>query len=429
MGIALFSILLCIYLFFGLYILSLNYKVKLNQLFFVVCCCFSLVCLGAIFNQAADLDVSIQRWYKFSLILYHFCWYLILVYYINLTKIIRPVWYTYLILAVPITLLIVLLLLRGPYSIFYYTKNGIRYVINYYSSFSKLIPLINIVTFFYLSISIILLVIAYRKTIQRKIKRQIIIILTAQALSVLLAFIDHIVLFYWYGVFTSRIPGFILLYSLLWISGIWISLVKYRFMSITPAMISQDILSNIDECVILLDNDMKIISINDKIPEMMHTKRNYLNSHISALIDHYDTVSGEIVKLKQGKCNDFSCRLNFTSETDSPLCMDVKFKCIRDKYADLIGILMIAKEVKELRQLKCIYRITDREAIVIQSVISGKTNHGIAVELSIAERTVKAHLTNIFNKLGVDNKMQLVMLLKNFNLIPEKQADKILFSR
>lgn len=106
--------------------------------------------------------------------------------------------------------------------------------------------------------------------------------------------------------------------------------------------------------------------------------------------------------------------------------MDAKFKIIKDKFNDLAGYLIIAKEVREVKQLKEIYKITNREASIIQHIISGQTNHEIADELFISERTVKAHITNIFNKLVVDNRIQLIMLLKEYDLIPS-QADKMLF--
>ena len=77
-----------------------------------------------------------------------------------------------------------------------------------------------------------------------------------------------------------------------------------------------------------------------------------------------------------------------------------------------------------MKQLKTLYQITDREADVMQLIISGLTNKEIADHLNIAERTIKTHITNIYNKLGVDNKIQLLHLLKDFNLIPEQNSDK-----
>jgi NarL family two-component system response regulator YdfI len=48
--------------------------------------------------------------------------------------------------------------------------------------------------------------------------------------------------------------------------------------------------------------------------------------------------------------------------------------------------------------------ITDRELEVLREVGEGKTSKQIAFQLGITERTVKAHLTNIYNKLGVDSR-------------------------
>ncbi|MBO9600738.1 MAG: response regulator transcription factor [Cohnella sp.] len=52
--------------------------------------------------------------------------------------------------------------------------------------------------------------------------------------------------------------------------------------------------------------------------------------------------------------------------------------------------------------------LTDREARILRSIARGFRSKEIAADLGIAERTVKAHLTNIYNKLGVDSRSQAV---------------------
>jgi two-component system, NarL family, response regulator YdfI len=52
--------------------------------------------------------------------------------------------------------------------------------------------------------------------------------------------------------------------------------------------------------------------------------------------------------------------------------------------------------------------LTDKEVDILQAVARGSRSKEIASELGIAERTVKAHLTNIYNKLGVDSRSQAV---------------------
>ena len=51
-------------------------------------------------------------------------------------------------------------------------------------------------------------------------------------------------------------------------------------------------------------------------------------------------------------------------------------------------------------------------------------NKDMAKKLDIAETTLKRHITNIYNKLSVNNKVELINLLKDFNIIPEKDAER-----
>jgi two-component system nitrate/nitrite response regulator NarL len=54
-------------------------------------------------------------------------------------------------------------------------------------------------------------------------------------------------------------------------------------------------------------------------------------------------------------------------------------------------------------------RLTARERQLVTLVAAGASNKEIAERLSIAERTVKAHLTSIFQKLGVSGRLHLAV--------------------
>jgi len=55
-------------------------------------------------------------------------------------------------------------------------------------------------------------------------------------------------------------------------------------------------------------------------------------------------------------------------------------------------------------------RLSAREREVLRLVATGRSNKEIASALQIAERTVKFHVTAIFNKLGADNRAQAVAI-------------------
>lgn len=52
--------------------------------------------------------------------------------------------------------------------------------------------------------------------------------------------------------------------------------------------------------------------------------------------------------------------------------------------------------------------LTERELEVLTAVARGDRNKEIALQLGVTERTIKAHLTNVYNKLGVDSKAAAV---------------------
>ena len=53
--------------------------------------------------------------------------------------------------------------------------------------------------------------------------------------------------------------------------------------------------------------------------------------------------------------------------------------------------------------------LTPRELNIVRRIASGRTNRQVSQEFRISERTVKHHLTNIFTKLGVSNRLQLAI--------------------
>ncbi|MDE0929886.1 MAG: response regulator transcription factor [Halioglobus sp.] len=60
--------------------------------------------------------------------------------------------------------------------------------------------------------------------------------------------------------------------------------------------------------------------------------------------------------------------------------------------------------------------LTSRETMVAERVAHGASNREIAEALEISERTVKAHLTTSFEKLGVRDRVQLALRMNNIDI-------------
>ncbi len=65
----------------------------------------------------------------------------------------------------------------------------------------------------------------------------------------------------------------------------------------------------------------------------------------------------------------------------------------------------------------CNYALTPRELEIVQMVAQGRSNKDVGVAFSICERTVKHHLTNIFGKLGVSNRLALALFARDNQML------------
>ena len=55
--------------------------------------------------------------------------------------------------------------------------------------------------------------------------------------------------------------------------------------------------------------------------------------------------------------------------------------------------------------MKTLASLTPREMEILQLVVAGYTNKGIAAEMYISEKTVEFHLDNIYTKIGTRTRM------------------------
>jgi two-component system, NarL family, response regulator LiaR len=69
--------------------------------------------------------------------------------------------------------------------------------------------------------------------------------------------------------------------------------------------------------------------------------------------------------------------------------------------------------------------LTDAERKILAALVKGYSNQEISKQYSISVATVKYHLTNIFSKLGVRNRVEVTTLALEHNLVenPNQEAD------
>lgn len=85
---------------------------------------------------------------------------------------------------------------------------------------------------------------------------------------------------------------------------------------------------------------------------------------------------------------------------------------------EMMAKLISSKEKKsKVKSPSEVYNLTEKELFILQAAAKGYRNKDIAFDMGIAERTVKAHLTNIFNKLSVNTRTEAVAVALEHKLL------------
>jgi two-component system, NarL family, response regulator YdfI len=82
-----------------------------------------------------------------------------------------------------------------------------------------------------------------------------------------------------------------------------------------------------------------------------------------------------------------------------------------------IMVRVLAQANKQQAGTKEPVNLTEREVEVLASVARGERSKEIASHLGISERTVKAHLASIYNKLGVDSRAAAIAVAAQMGLL------------
>lgn len=77
---------------------------------------------------------------------------------------------------------------------------------------------------------------------------------------------------------------------------------------------------------------------------------------------------------------------------------------------------LLAQRQPEKRSDDCLDLLSERESQVARLVAGGASNKEIAGQLFITERTVKAHLSAVFEKLGLRDRLQLSLKINGLSV-------------
>ena len=90
----------------------------------------------------------------------------------------------------------------------------------------------------------------------------------------------------------------------------------------------------------------------------------------------------------------------------------------REPVTDMVQYLREQVAAQQVPKAKA-YGLTRRETEILGTIVAGLSNKEIATKFTLSEDTVKHHLTNIFDKVGVSSRLELALFAINNHLIDD----------
>jgi two-component system, NarL family, nitrate/nitrite response regulator NarL len=88
----------------------------------------------------------------------------------------------------------------------------------------------------------------------------------------------------------------------------------------------------------------------------------------------------------------------------------------RERVADLVRVFRSGPSDSHDKRP---FGLTSRELQVVEAVVAGYTNKEIADHLTISHNTAKHHLSSIFDKLGVSNRLELALFTHSHGILQQ----------
>lgn len=193
---------------------------------------------------------------------------------------------------------------------------------------------------------------------------------------------------------------------------------KFNFMKIRAESRVDALISGLMEPAMLTDLECNVICYN--IPA--HRILKYLGkSKISNIFD-VEGISESLIESVRGlvenknSTGEVIFRDFINKEDNRSYSIVIKKFSIKEKYS--AGMLWFLKENQSAVSMIHKFGLTERQMDIIRIVLSGCSNKEIAAKLGIAERTVENHLFNIYNKIGVTNRIELFNIAVRYGIIP-----------
>lgn len=207
------------------------------------------------------------------------------------------------------------------------------------------------------------------------------------------------------------------IFFVIFVTGIRYSVKRYNSLDLTSEIRAGDLISGMSEPAFLVGLDGAILHHNSSGSELIDLDRVTRETSVFNIFDCPSALRALIDDLLSGRVKRkmIHCSVIAKGEIWKPVLLTVQ--SIHNFSGEISSVLVFIDENYTNKDFKEKYLITNRQMDIIMLALSGFSNREISEKLFLSERTVENHLFNIYNKLGVDNRIELFNIARKYNLI------------
>lgn len=220
-------------------------------------------------------------------------------------------------------------------------------------------------------------------------------------------------------VLKNPIPFIGIIFLNITVVGVYYLITSFKLMRIDYSTLKpEDVVSHISDMILLLNMRYVIVIANEASEEILSVKNDFLKDTFFPDIIFDNNIENVLNSFIDGDTDSLQLRLPYRKGESETVMTDTYISKMKDKFSDIIGILVIAKEIRGRKEFQNVYAISSREMDVLDLVLASHSARSIGEILIISRRTVESHLVSIYNKLGINTKAELFSFCAKFNIIP-----------
>jgi two-component system, NarL family, nitrate/nitrite response regulator NarL len=178
------------------------------------------------------------------------------------------------------------------------------------------------------------------------------------------------------------------------------------------------LIDDLDPDVLLLDLALRGTDTLDILRTLAKTPHRVRTIGLTASVDKEVLVAAL----------EYGARGVILKESGTAMLFESVRKVVNDQYwVGREDVAHIVERLRHLAQQQAVpaanrFKLTRRQIDIVAAVVAGESNKGIADRLSLSEDTVKHHVSNVFDKLGVFSRLELAVFAINHKLVREVEV-------